>query len=503
MCVTYPYYQPERDIPSLRGKVVLITGGTIGLGKEAAAQLSQNGRPAQVWIAGRNAERAGAAIAEIRRRLRKKPGPTPTAHPAAPPSTLQSSSSGSRTASTTSVESTGSLALTTVTSAAAAAEQGGLPVDSSSFLEMSSLRPNRSHIDLGSRSLRTDKIGRSLPGSASGSTTRSNLGGDDDGDKLHDETEVYFLYMDLANLDSVRDAASRFLACVDRLDILILNAAEVSVPSGVTAQGYERHFGTNHLGHALLIKLLMRLLVRTATCDSVGSDVRVICVSSFAHRFTPPEGIDFDSLKPDPSSFTDPGSGAGSTPNNNNNNNNSTNNIRRSETDQTDQEGRDGTYDGAATSGSQRAQRPVSTLRRRRSSKSGGGPPSRLLYGQSKLANILYARELAERCPLFTTVSIHPGIAKSKGNRRRGGSRVVGSGAVLERFEQWVMPVLGASIHEGAKNHLWAATGRGISNGLYYEPVGVPARPSGVGNDRVLSWKLWEWTQRELAGYSL
>ncbi|KAI6380175.1 hypothetical protein MCOR25_001826 [Pyricularia grisea] len=494
MCVTYPYYQPERDIPSLRGKVVLITGGTIGLGKEAAAQLSQNGRPAQVWIAGRNAERAGATIAEIRRRLRKKPGPMPTAQPAPPSSSgsLSRSSSGS----TASVETTRSQARATGTNV----EQSGLQLGTSSLLEMSSLRPNRSHIDLGSRSLRTDKIGRSLPGSVSGSTTGSNLGEDDgrggssssSSSKQADETEVYFLYMDLANLDSVKDAASRFLACVDRLDILILNAAEVSVPSGVTAQGYERHFGTNHLGHALLIKLLMRLLVRTATCDSIGSDVRVICVSSFAHRFTPPEGIDFDSLKPDPSLFADSGTGAGSTPN-----------TRQSDTNHTNQDGRDGGNGKAATSGSQRPQRPVSTLRRRRSSNSGNSPSTRLLYGQSKLANILYARELAERCPLFTTVSIHPGIARSKGNRRRGGSRVVGSGAVLERFEQWFVPVFGASLDEGAKNHLWAATGRGIRNGQYYEPVGVPARPSGVGEDRVLSWKLWEWTQRELAGYSL
>ncbi|KAL5935395.1 hypothetical protein ACKVV1_000143 [Pyricularia oryzae] len=489
MCVTYPYYQPERDIPSLRGKVVLITGGTIGLGKEAAAQLSQNGRPAQVWIAGRNAERAGAAIAEIRRRLRKKPGPMPTPHRAAPSSMAESESPfrSSNTSIASSVESTGSQPSTSSTTTG---DQSGLQGSSSTgILDASSLRRNRSYIDVGSRSLRPDKVGRSLPDSASGSTTRSHLGVDDGGGKLPDETEVYFLYMDLANLDSVRDAASRFLACVDRLDILILNAAEVSVPSGVTAQGYERHFGTNHLGHALLIKLLMRLLVRTATCDSVGSDVRVICVSSFAHRFTPPEGIDFDSLKPDPSSFHDSASATGSTTN-----------ITQSDTNQPGQQGRDGGGGGRpATSGS--SQRP--TLRRRRSSHTGSGPSSRLLYGQSKLANILYARELAERCPLFTTVSIHPGIAKSKGNRRRGGSRVVGSGAVVERFEQWIVPVFGASIDEGAKNHLWAATGRGISNGQYYEPVGVPARPSGVGDDRVLSWKLWEWTQRELAGYSL
>ncbi|TLD14602.1 hypothetical protein PspLS_11044 [Pyricularia sp. CBS 133598] len=481
MCVTYPYYQPERDIPSLRGKVILITGGTIGLGKEAAAQLSQNGRPAQVWIAGRNAERAGAAIAEIRRRLRKKHAAMPVAHPA-PSSSSSESPPRSSAASTVSVESTGSHH--PPTTASTAGEQAGLQLGSTNFLEMSSLRPNRSHIDVGSRSLRTDRIGRSLPGSVSGSTTRSNMD-DDGGGKVPDETEVYFLYMDLANLESVRDAAARFLACVDRLDILILNAAEVSVPSGVTAQGYERHFGTNHLGHALLIKLLMRLLVRTATCDSVGSDVRVICVSSFAHRFTPPEGIDFDSLKPDPSSFNDAASVAGSA-------------ITQSETNQTSQQGREGANGRPATLSSQRPK-----LRRRRSSHSGGGPSSRLLYGQSKLANILYARELAERCPLFTTVSIHPGIAKSKDNRRRGGSRVAGSGAVLERFEQWIVPVFGASVDEGAKNHLWAATGRGISNGQYYEPVGVPARPSGVGDDRVLSWKLWEWTQRELAGYSL
>lgn len=67
------------------------------------------------------------------------------------------------------------------------------------------------------------------------------------------------------------------------------------VPPGTTKDGYEIQFGTNHVGHALLTKLLMPTLLKTA--EIPGADVRVVAVSSFGHFFAPGKGIPFDELK--------------------------------------------------------------------------------------------------------------------------------------------------------------------------------------------------------------
>ncbi|KAI1359415.1 NAD(P)-binding protein [Xylaria arbuscula] len=46
-----PSFDPARDIPSLAGKVVLITGAAGDLGRETAIELARYGRPARIYIA--------------------------------------------------------------------------------------------------------------------------------------------------------------------------------------------------------------------------------------------------------------------------------------------------------------------------------------------------------------------------------------------------------------------------------------------------------------------
>jgi NAD(P)-dependent dehydrogenase (short-subunit alcohol dehydrogenase family) len=95
--------------------------------------------------------------------------------------------------------------------------------------------------------------------------------------------------LDLADLTSVQQLATEFLASGRDLDLLVNNAGVMAIPHReTTAQGYERQFGTNHLGHfALTGRLLPALLKRPGS--------RVVTVSSNQHKRT--KGINFDDLQ--------------------------------------------------------------------------------------------------------------------------------------------------------------------------------------------------------------
>ncbi|KAJ7612618.1 hypothetical protein FB45DRAFT_302021 [Roridomyces roridus] len=58
-----PSFVPERDMPDLSGKVVLVTGGNTGIGYHTVKQLLL--KNAKVYIAGRSAERVAAAIKSL------------------------------------------------------------------------------------------------------------------------------------------------------------------------------------------------------------------------------------------------------------------------------------------------------------------------------------------------------------------------------------------------------------------------------------------------------
>ena len=68
-----------------------------------------------------------------------------------------------------------------------------------------------------------------------------------------------FEVMELGSLESVRAFTDRFLASHDRLDVLLANAGIMAVPYGKTEDGFELQFGTNHLGHFVLVNRLLPL----------------------------------------------------------------------------------------------------------------------------------------------------------------------------------------------------------------------------------------------------
>jgi retinol dehydrogenase-12 len=102
---------------------------------------------------------------------------------------------------------------------------------------------------------------------------------------------VWLLPLDLASLASVRDCAAAFLARDEPLHVLVNNAG-VGGQRGKTAEGFELHFGVNHLGHFALTTLL---LGRLKASGSAAQGARVVTVSSDAHFSAP--GVNFDAVR--------------------------------------------------------------------------------------------------------------------------------------------------------------------------------------------------------------
>lgn len=83
--------------------------------------------------------------------------------------------------------------------------------------------------------------------------------------------------VDLASLASVRAFTDGVLADHDHLDVIIANAGIMACPRGTTADGFETQFGTNHLGHFVLVNRLAPLL---------RDGGRIVALSSSGHRLS-------------------------------------------------------------------------------------------------------------------------------------------------------------------------------------------------------------------------
>ena len=230
---------------------------------------------------------------------------------------------------------------------------------------------------------------------------------------------ITFLQLDLNSLASVQQAAKTVLASNHKIDILILNAGIMCTPPGLTADGYETQFGTNHLSHALLAKLLLPLL-------QAAPSPRVVVLSSDMQSQAPSSGIEFATLNT--------------------------------------------------------TQEKMSTVQR---------------YGQSKLANILFARALAQQYPNLTVASVHPGVFRT--NLQTS----MKENSTLIRIAAKVAGGLMPDASKGTRNQLWAATAQEVKSGEYYLPVGVGGKGSKAARDDALAKKLWEWTEKECEKWML
>ena len=82
--------------------------------------------------------------------------------------------------------------------------------------------------------------------------------------------------LDLASLASARASSERLLADGRPFDLVIANAGVMATPFGHTADGFETQFGTNHLGHFVIVN-------RIASLMAPGS--RLVNLSSTGHRY--------------------------------------------------------------------------------------------------------------------------------------------------------------------------------------------------------------------------
>ncbi|KAH6885013.1 hypothetical protein B0T10DRAFT_564413 [Thelonectria olida] len=300
-------FTPARDIPPLTNKVILVTGGTAGLGKQSILELAKHD-PGHLWLAARNVSKAQKTV---------------------------------------------------------------------------------------------DEVAKSVP-----------------------SVRISILELDLGSLASVQRAACQFLKSSSRLDILLNNAGIMAHPEGLTKDGYELQFGTNFLGHALLIRLLLPIMQQTALQTRPG-EVRIVSLTSGSHARAPLAGIIFDTLRTDASS--------------------------------------------------------ISAVER---------------YGQSKLANILYAKELAYRYPDIRVASVNPGMV------RTGLTEVMGKNNLTYRVILSVLsPIMGVSVEEGVKAQLWACTVEDVKSGEYYSRIGETGKGSPHTKGQMLAEDLWDWTQKELDAF--
>jgi NAD(P)-dependent dehydrogenase (short-subunit alcohol dehydrogenase family) len=217
--------------------------------------------------------------------------------------------------------------------------------------------------------------------------------------------------LDLADLSSVAEFC---LGWDDRIDVLINNAGVMAVPQGLTADGFETQFGTNHLGH---FTLTARLLPHITG--------RVVTLSSMVHRL-----------------------------------------------------GKIRLGDPQFSRGYQRW----------------------LAYGQSKLANLMFAYELQHRLlaagSTVRSMAAHPGYSATnlQSHTESIQDRVMGLGNAL--FAQ--------TATAGALPSLYAATVSDLPGGSYIGPDGPgelrghprPVGSSAASHDRRVQRELWELSER-------
>ncbi|KAK2772273.1 short-chain dehydrogenase/reductase family [Colletotrichum kahawae] len=107
--------------------------------------------------------------------------------------------------------------------------------------------------------------------------------------EINADVKVKHLGVDLGSFESIRLASNQINSWADvpYIDVVVNNAGVMAAPWGKTADGFERQFGVNHLGHFLLTNLIMGKIL-------ASQSPRVVSVSSDGHRLNPIRWTDYN-----------------------------------------------------------------------------------------------------------------------------------------------------------------------------------------------------------------
>jgi hypothetical protein len=253
--------------------------------------------------------------------------------------------------------------------------------------------------------------------------------------------EASFHAADFADLDEVRALAEEVREATDELSVLANNAGLTVTEFEESAQGYELHFAVNHLAAYLLTHDLV---------DHLADEARVVTTSSLAHRNG---SIDFDSLTSE-----------GST--------------------------------GEMSVSGRSDMTLVSKLTKAMGLARVSGLSGFSAYSDSKLANVLFTRELAERLPEGQAANcFHPGVIPGSGFAR---------GIPFPLSMGWeaieLVPGVTDSVEDGGRALAYLAASPALEGviGQYFDQQ-RQRRPSRSARDAETADRLWE-VSAEFAG---
>ncbi|RAH69910.1 short chain dehydrogenase [Aspergillus aculeatinus CBS 121060] len=115
-------------------------------------------------------------------------------------------------------------------------------------------------------------------------------------------------------------------------------------------------------------------------------------------------------------------------------------------------------------------------------------------YTTSKLANLHYARALAERETEVKIIPVHPGMVATNLHH-------ASTGTFLKPFLSAAVCLAATPVEKGALSQIFAAVSPEVKHGQYYGPIGKAEAGSKLSQNHDLQEELFRWVQGELVGH--